>query len=94
MAKDKCVLCGVETPYDYETHVDIRIGYIEGIGQLCKMCYDEGTDHSHTMIPDQVIINTPNDQELGNKVRKIYWETQNSGSYADLESYRRGRSKH
>lgn len=90
MGKDKCILCGVETPYDYDTHVDLRIGYIEGAGQLCKMCYDEGRDRSHTAIPNYVINNTPNDQELGNKVRQIY----NTGSYADLETYRRGRSKY
>ena len=35
MAKDKCVLCGKETPYDKETHVDMRRGYIEGCGQTC-----------------------------------------------------------
>lgn len=75
MAKDKCVLCGVETPYDYHTHIDMRFGYIEGAGQLCKMCYERGTDRSHTVIPNYVIKNTPNDQELGGIVRKRYWET-------------------
>ena len=35
MAKDKCVLCGKETPYDKETHVNMRRGYIEGCGQTC-----------------------------------------------------------
>jgi len=72
MAKDKCILCGVETPYDYETHVDMRIGYIDGAGQLCKMCYDRGTNCLYTLIPNDVIYNTPNDQELGKKVRTIY----------------------
>lgn len=90
MAKDTCIICGVETPYDYDTHVDMRIGYIEGSGQLCSKCYKKGTNHSHTVIPNHVIDDTPNDQELGNKVRQIY----NAGSYADLETYRRGRSKH
>lgn len=72
MAKDTCVLCGVETPYEFETHIDMRIGYIEGAGQLCKACYDKGTERSHTLVPNHVIFNTPNDQELGNKVRQIY----------------------
>jgi hypothetical protein len=36
MAKDYCIMCGVETPYDFETHIDLRIGYIEGAGQLCS----------------------------------------------------------
>ena len=31
---DHCVLCGVETPYKRSTHIDMRIGYIEGAGQL------------------------------------------------------------
>ena len=39
--KDKCNCCGVETPYDKETHIDNRIGYIEGAGQLCLDCYDK-----------------------------------------------------
>ena len=38
--KDKCVSCGVDTTYDREEHIDFRIGYIEGAGQLCLDCYD------------------------------------------------------
>ena len=38
--KDKCVSCGVETPYDKTDHVDFRLGYVEGAGQLCLDCYD------------------------------------------------------
>lgn len=78
MAKDKCILCGVETPYDYETHVDLRLGYIEGAGQLCNVCYNKGTDRSNTVIPNYVIKNTPNDQELGSKVRFIYHQSNDS----------------
>ena len=37
--KDKCNCCGVETLYDKETHIDFRIGYIEGAGQLCLDCF-------------------------------------------------------
>lgn len=76
MAKDTCVLCGVETPYDYETHIDLRIGYIEGAGQLCKSCYNIGSSRQHVAIPVYLIMNTPNDQELGAKVRRIYLEQQ------------------
>ena len=39
--KDKCVSCGVETPYDKIDHIDFRIGYIEGSGQLCLDCYEK-----------------------------------------------------
>lgn len=35
MGKDKCVLCGKETPYEKETHVDMRRGYYDGCGQTC-----------------------------------------------------------
>ena len=35
MAKDKCVLCGKETPYDETTHIDNRRGYYDGCGQTC-----------------------------------------------------------
>lgn len=72
MAKDKCVLCGAETPYDESVHIDYRTGYIEGAGQLCHSCYDRGTKRTHITIPADVIYNTPNDQELGHKVRTIY----------------------
>ncbi len=37
--KDKCVNCKRETLYDKETHVDFRLGYVEGAGQLCLDCY-------------------------------------------------------
>ena len=33
--KDKCVICGKETPYTRNTHIDMRIGYVEGGGQGC-----------------------------------------------------------
>ena len=39
--KDNCVTCDVETLYDRDEHIDTRIGYIEGTGQLCLDCYDE-----------------------------------------------------
>lgn len=35
MAKDKCVLCGKDTPYDETTHIDNRRGYVQGCGQTC-----------------------------------------------------------
>lgn len=44
MAKDKCVLCGKETPYDETTHIDNRRGYYEGCGQTCPDGCDADTD--------------------------------------------------
>jgi hypothetical protein len=40
MAKDKCVMCGRETNYDFETDIYYRYGYVEGVGQFCKSCYE------------------------------------------------------
>ena len=74
MAKDHCVICGVETVYDFETHIDMRIGYIEGAGQLCGKCYNRGIDPDNIAVPIFLIENTPNDFELGGKVRELYWE--------------------
>jgi len=74
MAKDHCVICGVETPYDYETHIDMRIGYIEGAGQLCKTCYDGDSNKRYITISEKLVEKYPNDQILGGKVRELYWE--------------------
>jgi hypothetical protein len=75
MTKDLCIMCGVETPYDFETHIDMRLGYIEGVGQLCRSCFNGTKDVNDIIVPFHMIKNTPNDQELGGKVRSIYWES-------------------
>ena len=44
MAKDTCIICGIETAYDETTHIDMRTGYVEGAGQGCfqpQICNDE-----------------------------------------------------
>ena len=85
---DHCVLCGVETAYKRNTHIDMRIGYIEGAGQLCSKCYHFDTISvvkdenpipldSHRQlftVSEYTVLSTPNDQELGAKVRQLYWE--------------------
>jgi hypothetical protein len=71
---EHCIMCGVETAVKTGTHIDMRHGYIEGTGQLCSKCYSGGTNRNHLAIPEHIIYNTPNDQELGAKVRKLYWE--------------------
>ena len=38
--KDKCVNCKRETLYNKEEHIDYRLGYIEGVGQLCLDCWE------------------------------------------------------
>ena len=72
---DHCVLCGVETAHKRSTHIDMRHGYIEGAGQLCPNCYSRGTEHGAIAVDYNIILGTPNDQELGAKVRKLYWES-------------------
>lgn len=37
--KDKCMMCDNETDYTPDIHESDRIGYIEGLGQLCRNCY-------------------------------------------------------
>ena len=38
---EKCISCGKDTEYTFDTHIDYRFGYIEGAGQLCKECYEK-----------------------------------------------------
>jgi hypothetical protein len=35
---DTCVVCGDVTRYKKTDHVDTRMGYIEGSGQVCSKC--------------------------------------------------------
>ena len=74
---DCCILCGKETVYKRSTHIDMRHGYVEGAGQLCASCYSRGTEHGAIAVDYNIILGTPNDQELGAKVRKLYWERKN-----------------
>jgi hypothetical protein len=74
---DKCVICGKDTPYKFNDHINTRIGYIEGTGQGCyqpNSCIEERNSSSIT-ISKELIYNIPNDQELGKKIREIYWQT-------------------
>ena len=80
---EKCVICGVDTTYRFKTPIDFRYNYVEGAGQLCNKC---GKDQhqirldSHRnlfTVSEYAVSSTPNDQELGAKVRKLYWENQN-----------------
>jgi hypothetical protein len=66
--KDKCIMCGAETPYEFETHIDYRIGYVEGAGQTCP--------RGCVSIPQSTILDTPNDFELGGLVRKLFYQNQ------------------
>jgi hypothetical protein len=87
---EKCVICGVETAYRFNDHIDYRFNYVEGAGQLCVKCGGSkeisetfaeveplGTAnpaHMLILVDETTILYTPNDAELGAKVRKIYWD--------------------
>ena len=88
---ETCVICGKKTDVKITTHIDYRYGYVEGSGQCCRDCYNKTYDVKESdyvtkimklrttliTISAEEIINTPNDFELGEKIRKKYWETQN-----------------
>jgi hypothetical protein len=71
---EQCVMCGADTQYRFHDHIDTRIGYIEGAGQLCTKCWNKGTERRHMTIPMNLVYDTPNDQELGAAVRRLYYE--------------------
>lgn len=82
--KDRCIHCGNDTAYDKETHVDMRVHYIEGVGQLCVNCAALDRmfpqmplmDHLHSILVSvHTIKSTSNDAELGAKIRKLYYDT-------------------
>ena len=85
---DTCVMCGGKSHELKTTHIDFRTGYVEGSGQICIKCYgkhmDLEMDHLDfekrmvarrqlvTMSAEDILM-TPNDAELGAKVRQAYW---------------------
>ena len=64
--KDKCVSCKKETLYNKTDHVDFRLGYVEGAGQLCLDCYgtiyEKGIKNIQGM--DEVIKEVKRDAEV------------------------------
>lgn len=40
-----CVICGNITPYNINTSIYDRTGYIQGAGQLCSDCYKKVYQH-------------------------------------------------
>ena len=71
---ETCVMCGKKTTTLKTTHVDFRYGYVEGAGQLCRECY-LGENRNLITIEGRTILDTPNDAELGAKVRQMYWDS-------------------
>jgi hypothetical protein len=91
MPNEICIICGKETTIDINTHVDFRYDYVEGAGQCCHECYVKTSktydeDYVSTVMKRRTtlitmsaedILNTPNDMELGAKLRQKYWDTEN-----------------
>lgn len=78
--KDPCVICGKDSPYTMQTHIDYRVGYVEGCGQACfqpHLCSQERSRKLFT-VSEELVHSTPNNSDLGAKVRKIYWENKSS----------------
>ena len=71
---DTCVMCGGKSHELKTTHIDFRYGYVEGAGQLCRSCY-LGEDRNLITVNSRTILDTPNDAELGAKVRQMYWDS-------------------
>ena len=88
---EKCVICGAETAYRFNDHIDYRFNYVEGAGQLCEKCGGNkevsetfievdplgmpNPGHRLILVDETTILYTPNDAELGAKVRQLYWES-------------------
>ena len=79
---EKCIICGVDTQYRFRTPIDFRYNYVEGAGQLCDKCANKDEEpislDSHRnlfTVSEYTVLSTPNDQELGAKVRQLYWES-------------------
>ena len=71
---ETCIQCEVETTILKTTHIDFRTGYVEGAGQLCRECY-MGSSRNLITIDERTILDTPNNEELGAKVRRRYYES-------------------
>lgn len=75
---EKCIQCGNDTTYNVEDHVDMRVGYIEGAGQLCINCHmlqERFPEETKTVkVTPAEVLGTPNNEELGALVRKRYWQ--------------------
>ena len=60
--KDKCIVCQKKTLYDKEDHIDFRIGYIEGAGQLCLDCYDNVVILGWDKVPSKENVKVVNNE--------------------------------
>lgn len=87
MATEACISCGCDTRINVNTNIESRMYYEVGVGQLCKRCFENtstltedydapkrfsANENVNRVIVDaRLIKDTPNDQELGEKVRRL-----------------------
>lgn len=97
---EHCVLCGELTDVLINTHIDFRYGYVEGSGQCCRKCYNKFYNQRNDYVTETMkkrrtlvtisvedIMNTPNDSQLGEKVRKMCWEIYNKNTETEKNSW-------
>lgn len=86
MATEACVSCGCNTTVSVDTHIEFRSCYVEGVGQFCHSCYNKSSltedynlpktfganENVDRLIIDVKLINdTPNNYDLGEKIRRL-----------------------
>ena len=76
MSREKCITCEEDTPYHFSTDIEYRSHYIEGAGQLCRECYMKGSSEGreHISIPKHFVKTYSNNAELGERVRRYYYD--------------------
>ncbi len=68
MEYELCVLCGKTTNVEKNTPIHKRTGYIEGVGQLCRDCYQDfhlsmgATKERDDLINESLLRMTRSDQ--------------------------------
>lgn len=86
MKYDICNTCGKESPYTVETHIDQRIGYVEGVGQHCfqpKKCSNQmewvEQNRAERFMFDVFLLEKEisNDQQFGEKIRFLIYKLKN-----------------
>ena len=53
---EKCILCHADTGYTYDTPIEKRDGYVEGVGQLCWKCWIEFYDGDNRRLKETTAI--------------------------------------
>lgn len=77
---DICVICGKPSHEPKNKHIDFRTGYVEGSGQVCLDCHHGKTSKKEFInsnifyIEESLILENPNDSDLGKKIRQEYWK--------------------